>query len=263
MKNVYLKENSVTNAFRLILFLLLLTGYQLTVFADTDLNTDPGSPKEKSAWAGSVQFGYSGTGGNSQDNKLTGKLDLLYNKNKWHNIYKLEALFSNSESGTTAERYAGTVEFNYNFKPYSFGFYRNNSIYDQFNSYDITIINAIGYGHRIYTGSKTTIDIQGGPGYRFARVAGTLEQERGAIAYLGSTLKWQISKNAHFQEDLNFAAGEENIMSKSESALTTDIIGNLGLQLSFTITNNSNTPADSTQTRNTDYRTDITLLFSF
>ena len=245
----------MNKVYRFLLLALLLPAYQSVLHAEPE--------KKPPSWSGTTQFGYTGTGGNSQDNNLTGKFNLLYHKNKWNNTFQLEALFSNNAGGTTAERYADTIELNYNFEPHSFGFYRNNSIYDRFNTYDVSLINAIGYGHRLYSGNKVTIDGQGGPGYRFARVAGTSEKEQEIILYLGSTLKWQISKTAHFQEAINIAAGRFNTMSKSESALTTDIIGNLGLQISFTITHNSNIPANSNQTLNTDYRTDVTLLFSF
>ena len=220
-------------------------------------------PRKKSPWSGTVQFGYSGTGGNSQDNNLTGKFTTIYQKNKWLNNYKLEALFSSNNSTTTAERYAGTFEFNYNFKPHRFSFYRSNSVYDKFNTYDITIINAVGYGQRVYSGDKLTVDAQGGPGYRYARVAGTHSKDKEGIIYLGSTLNWQISKTANFQENVNIEAGHKNTMTKSESSLSTNIIGNLGLQVSFTVTHNSKIPQYSTKTKKTDYRTDITLLFGF
>ena len=245
----------MSKLFDFLLCILIIAIFQTTANADIAEKTSP--------WSGSVQFGYNGTGGNSRDNNLTGKLNTLYNKNKWHNTYKLEALFSNSHSKTTAERYAGTFEFNYNFKQHRFTFYRNNDIYDKFNTYDLTIVNAIGYGQRIYDGNKLTIDAQGGPGYRYARIAGAHKTDNGVILYLGSTINWQISKTANFQENVNMEAGLNNIMTKSESSLSTDIIGNLGLQISFTITHNSKIPPYSTKTKKTDYRTDLTLLFSF
>lgn len=255
MSNVYRKEFDVYKFFQLLLCILVIGIYQ------SNVNANPN--KKISPWSGTVQFGYTGTGGNSQSNNLTGKLDTLYHKNKWQNTYKLETLFNNSDSKTTAERYAATVEFNYNFKKHRFAFYRNNDTYDKFNTYDLTIVNAIGYGQRIYSGNKITVDAQGGPGYRYARVAGTHTTDKDAILYLSSTLNWQISKTANFQENVNLEAGQHNTMTKSESSLSTDIIGNLGLQVSFTITHNSEIPAYSTKTKKTDYRTDVTLLFSF
>jgi putative salt-induced outer membrane protein len=238
-----------------LLITLLVLANQFFAYAD--------APPEPSAWTGNVQFGYSGTGGNTQDNNVSGKFNILYQKAKWTDSLKLDGLFSNNKESTTAERYAGTTEINYNFKKRMFVFARNNTIYDKFSAYDLSISNALGYGLRILDLSKFSVDVQAGPGYRDARIAGTQKHDDEITGYAASTINWAVSKTANLQEIINIETGEDNTTTSSQTSLTADIVGNLGMQTSFTVTHNSQIPAGSTKTKKTDYQTDVTFLFSF
>lgn len=214
-------------------------------------------------WTEAIQFGYSGTGGNSTSSNIVGKFTSIYSRNKWTNTYKLDAINSSSKGTTSAEHYGSSAEFNYNFKPKFFSFLRGSSVYDRFNSYDLTTIVATGLGKRIIDNRIISLDAQIGPGYRSARVAGINTYYNGAIAFIGTDLDWSISDDADFQENLNLEMGKINTATISQTALSTTIIGNLDLELSFSIVHNSTIPPETTLTANTDYRTDVTLLYSF
>jgi putative salt-induced outer membrane protein len=214
-------------------------------------------------WTETVQFGYSGSGGNSTSSNLVGKFTSIYNRNKWINTYKLDALSSSSGGTTSAEHYGTSAEFNYNFKQQFFSFLRGSSVYDRFNSYDLTTIMASGLGKRLFDNDTISVDAQLGPGYRATRVAGTHTYYNGMIAFISSAFDWEISDDANFQENFNVEMGKENTATISQTALSTTIVGNFDLELSFTIVHNSNIPPGTTLTANTDYRTDITLLYSF
>jgi len=214
-------------------------------------------------WTESIQFGYSGTGGNSTSSNIVGKFTSIYNRNKWTNTYKIDAINSSSGGITSAEHYGSSAEFNYNFKPQFFSFLRGSSVYDRFNSYDLTTIVASGLGKRIIDNKVISLDAQLGPGYRSTRVAGTNTFYHGMIAFIGTGLDWSISDDADFQENLHVEMGEANTATISQTALSTTVIGNLDLELAFSIVHNSTIPPGTTLTVNTDYRTDVTLLYSF
>ena len=215
------------------------------------------------AWSGNVQLGYTGTGGNSQDNNVSGKFNLLHKVASWTSSYKFTALYSDSHTTVTAERYTSNIEWLYNFKPKVFVFLNNNNFYDKFNAYEISSTTAVGLGRRIIDAENVTLDLQGGPGYRYAEVDNTNKIENNLVGIISSVLNWNISKTASFQETLSTDVGESNNSSKSESALSMDIVGNLGMQVSYTITHNSIIPPGSVKTKKYDYITDVTLLLSF
>ena len=236
----------------LLIFLLIVT----TVSAADELPVP-------FPWTEAVQFGYSGSGGNSTSSNLVGKFTSIYNRNKWTNTYKLDAINSSSSGTTSAEHYGSSAEFNYNFKPQIFGFLRGSAVYDRFNSYDLTTIMATGVGKRLFDNNIISIDAQIGPGYRSTRVAGTHIYYNGMIAFISSAFDWEISDDADFQQSVNVEMGEVNTATISQTALSTTIVGNFDLELAFSIVHNSNIPPGTTLTANTDYRTDITLLYSF
>ena len=214
-------------------------------------------------WTETVQVGYSGTGGNSTSSNLTGKFTSLYKRNKWVNTYKVDALQSSSGGTTNAQRFGSSAEFNYDFKPQFFSFLRGSSVYDQFNSFDLTTIAATGLGKRLFENDQISIDAQAGPGYRITRVAQTSVYYRDVITFISTAFDWEISDDASFQENLSTEIGKNNTATKLETVLSTTIINNFDLELSFTISHNSTIPAGTTLTQNTDYRTDVTLLYSF
>ena len=107
----------------------LLAAFSLLIFCQPSLYANPA--ETPAVWSGNVQLGYTGTGGNSEDNNVSGKLNLLYKKAKWTNTYKLSGIYSDSNGKATADRYSGDFEWMYNFKRNLFTFARNNSFYDE------------------------------------------------------------------------------------------------------------------------------------
>lgn len=216
-----------------------------------------------STWSGNVQLGYTGTGGNSADNNVSGKFNLFHKVSNWSSSYKLTALYSDSYNNVTAEKYTSNSEWTYNFQAKNYAFLNNNSFYDKFNPYEVSVTTAVGIGRRLINAEKVTLDLQGGPGYRYAQVANSDKTENNLVGTISTVLNWNVSKTASFQETLGTDIGKGNSVTKSESALSMDIVGNLGMQVSYTITHNSIIPEGSTKTKKYDYVTDVTLLFSF
>jgi putative salt-induced outer membrane protein len=238
------------------------TLFILLVSTSTALLAEEELPPPAS-WSGTVQLGFTGTGGNSNDNNINSKFNLLYKNIKWTNSLRLESLFSNSDNNITAEKYTATAEINRAFKKKVFSFLRSENIFDRFSPYETTSTTSIGYGTNLYNSDKIIWDIQGGPGYRYADVNFSNETEHDLIGYLSTNVLWHVSKTANIQETLSVNEAAINTISKSETALSTDIIGNLGLQVSFTATHNSVIPEGSPNTKNTDYTSDVTLLYNF
>ena len=218
-----------------------------------------------SPWSGNVQFGFNGSSGNTSASNLDGKFNLAYKHDKWQNTLALEAIRNTSKGKTSAQRYTTLLAINYYNTPHNFLFYNNNNTYDKFNAYDISITNAVGIGRQlIANATKTlTLDVQAGPGYRYQRAADTHEVNKGLIASLGSTLGWQLTKIATLNENITVQAGRDNTQTQSKTALSTQILGNLGLQIGFTVTHNSKIPFKSKNTKHTDYYTSVNLLFAF
>lgn len=219
--------------------------------------------KEPSPWSGSVNLGYNGSGGNTFDNNLAGRFNLIYQKKKWTVSLKTESTFSSNADTTTADRHTAAFETNYSLTEKNFAFFRQNTTYDKFNAFTFTNISSIGYGRQLLKRKNLTIFAQIGPGYRIARIAGTNNFDNNFITDISSTLSWALTSSAAFKQSLEIDIGGVNTTTTGRSTITTDLPNNLGFQVSFEFTNNSYIPADSTRTQNTDYQTVFSLVYSF
>lgn len=234
----------------------------LLLFLSTS-NANNAMEKAKSVWSGTAQAGFSSTSGNSDDNNFTGKLALSQKTLNWANSFTLSALNSSANGTETAERYANSFQWKYLYSKNLFFFASNNSFYDKYNPYDLSVSSVIGTGTSLYHNDDVSINFQGGPGYRYARISQSSTYERNIIGNLSLNTNWQLSKNAKLEQDFSVNSGHENTTTQSDTSLTTTIVGNLGLQVGFTITHNSTVPKDSQKTKRTDYRTTMTVLYSF
>ncbi|HGX93410.1 MAG TPA: DUF481 domain-containing protein, partial [Candidatus Tenderia sp.] len=71
---------------------------------------------------------------------------------------------------------------------------------------------------------------------------------------------WDVSKTSHFTQELVSDIGEDSTVTKSVTALKTQINGSLAMKLSYTLKNTSKVP---TGKEKTDTETAVTLVYGF
>lgn len=218
-------------------------------------------------WTGEAELGYVKTGGNTDTASLNAKAKAQQEVEKWRNTLAIEALNNNTDGSTTAERYYASGQSNYKFSPraYVFGFLGYED--DRFSGYDYRANANIGLGYRAVQNEAVTLDLELAPGYRESKVGATdttpskTEDEvtvRGALK-----LAWKVSKTAKFSEDLTTEIGDKDkggTVTRSVSALTAQVNGNLQTKVSYTVRHASVVPADREKT---DDEIAIALLYSF
>jgi len=210
-------------------------------------------------WKGAGEFGYVATSGNTDTQSLSAKINLAHERAKWRHTLNLEALNNADKDATTAERYAGNWQTDYKFTEFDYLFGRLAYETDKFSGYDYRTSETVGYGRRVLKTPSMTLDLEAGAGARQSRLEadGT---ERETIARLAGRYAWQISPNAKFTEDLSTEIGADATITRSVTALQTDIIGNLAMKLSYTIENTSEVPPG---VEKTDTETMVSLVYKF
>lgn len=222
------------------------------------------SPLVASAeWTGEAELGYVKTGGNTDTASLSAKAKAEQELDKWRNTLTAEALNNSTDGTTTAERYYASGQSNYKFSPrgYFFGFLGYED--DRFSGYDYRANANVGYGHRVVQDEAVTLDLEVAPGMRQSKIQSTDKTEdeftvRGALK-----LVWKVSKTAKFSEDLTTEIGDKDkggTVTRSVSALTAQVNGNLKTKISYTVRHSSVVPADKEKT---DDEIAVALLYSF
>ncbi|HHH47671.1 MAG TPA: DUF481 domain-containing protein [Gammaproteobacteria bacterium] len=214
-------------------------------------------------WKGEAELGYVKTGGNTDTASLNAKAKAEQELDKWRNALAIEATNNSTDGLTTAERYFASGQSNYKVseRGYFFGFLGYEA--DRFSGYDYRATANIGYGHRVVQNDAVTLDLEIAPGARQSQIKLTEETEdeftvRGALKLL-----WNISKTAKFTEDLTTEAGDKDkggVVTRSVTALTAQVAGNLHTKISYTMRHSSVVP---TGKKKVDDEVAIALLYSF
>ncbi|WP_455219774.1 DUF481 domain-containing protein, partial [Kaarinaea lacus] len=79
------------------------------------------------------------------------------------------------------------------------------------------------------------------PGARYSK-ADSGETDEEYLARLAANLKWNISDNSEFAQDLFSDIGEDTTINRSVTALTANINSVLALRLSYTVRYTSDVP---------------------
>jgi len=207
----------------------------------------------------SVEAGIVLTSGNTstRTGNLKGKVE--HTKGKMRNTVSAEALYVDGDQGKLSEKYLGSGKSAYQFDEHSYGFITATLERDLFSGYDYQGSVAAGYGYRFMDTKEMTLDAEAGPGYRRSKLDNA-EAEGEFIGRVSGLFAYRFSKTATFTEELVSEIGADATITKSVTALTAQIVGNMAMKASLTAKHNSGTPAG---VKAFDTETALTLVYTF
>jgi len=214
-------------------------------------------------FSGNIQFGYSAQSGNSRDKNITGELNLKYLIHKWEFLGHTDGQFMTTKTGTSSQNLTVRGESAYYFEKNHFAFGNVNYKYDKFSPYLYVLYGVVGYGWRPINTDKFVLFLQAGPGYRHQKTADTNKVENGVIIYGAGEFTWNITKNTAFKQRLSVDSGSKNTYAESKTSVYTTIIGNLGMEASFTVKHNTTIPTGSKNRYKTDTLTKLMLVYKW
>jgi putative salt-induced outer membrane protein len=208
---------------------------------------------------GTAELGYSKISGNSNSESLRAGADMTWFNAPWSYSLKLATMSASDNDETSAEEYlvAGRTRYNLSTDNYLFGLARWDK--DRFSGYESQSTLAGGYGRQLLTGPPQSLTVEVGPGVRHD------EYEEGGndnvgLLYAGLDYDWQFSDTSKFSQSLATEASEENIIGRSETALTVAMNDTLALKISYEAEfNDSPPPGASSQT---DTTTGVSLIYN-
>ena len=207
----------------------------------------------------SVEAGIVLTSGNTatRSGNLKGKIE--HTKGKMRNTVSAEALYVDGDSGKLSEKYIGNGKSAYQFDEKSYGFLTGNLERDLFSGYAYQATLATGYGYRAMDTKEITLDFEAGPGYRQNKIEGK-DAEGNVVGHLSAMFAYRFNKTATFTQELVSDIGSDGAITKSTTALTAQIVGNMAMKASLIAKHNSDTP---TGVDALDTETGLTLVYTF
>lgn len=224
------------------------------------------STKPTSHWAGSnAQFGFVMNTGNTDSTNISAGLVVNYVNNAWTNNAQLNMQFNQSSGTTTKERYYATDQVQYSFskKRKNYVYSNVNFTDDKFSPYDYQVIGSAGYGRDMIKTPTFTWSLQTGPGMRYDNVRYQSKDEHNFVVYTASNANWKVTKGMSLSEQAQYTIGKPYNYLQSVTALTNKIMGNLAMQVSYTLQYYSQIPLGSTNTKKLDTITNVALVYNF
>ncbi len=249
-----------------VLILLLIT-----------LTAGMAAADDEKSFSGSGEAGILFTSGNSETDSVNAKVSLKYDKDHLLAEVNLAALYSSETTEidgkkvdkVSAEKYNYSAKIGYKFNEANYVFLNCDYEDDRFSGYDYRTTYSAGYGRKIIADEKITFNIEVGPGYRYDNRNGYLDDngvlikekaEDEAVFRGHAMFNYKFSDSVSFQQDLTVVTGSSNTNTKSVSALKSQIIGALAMEVSYKINNNTDVPGN---TEKTDTETALTLVYDF
>jgi len=247
--------------------LLIIIFFACSMFAASDHSADEKNNSIKQEkpkyWSGDVHFGMAANSGNSRNRNILGQLNLKYEKDKWRNRFHTDGQLSSSEDGRTAQNFNFAGESEYYFVPQNFSFGKLDYKYDDFAPYVYVTKIIAGLGWKPFDTEKVRLLFKLGPGYRRQKEAQSKKVDKDMVGYVAMEFAWHLNKNNTIEQYLSFTDGPRNDYTYSKTALLTKIIGNLGMEVSFTVKHNSKIPKFSKNKYKTDTATNVLLVYKF
>lgn len=220
----------------------------------------PVMAEEKAAvWTGEAALGFVMTSGNTDTQSINAKGKAVNERDMWRHSVAVEALSTENNDATTAERYLLSGQSNYKFKPRHYVFGLANYEDDRFSGYDWRASEAVGYGYRAIDDANLKLDLEGGPGARQSKMNNGVRDNE-AMLRLAGNLDWKVSDTSSFTEVLTSEIGQDTTISKSVTGLKTQINGSLSMKIAYTVKHTSDVPVGIEKV---DRETGVMLVYGF
>jgi len=216
------------------------------------------TPKE-TGFSGDVRLGFESTTGNTDANSLSGQIETEYLHGRWAYSGSVSGSGGQDNGINTEEQYHAELkaERHYGEKNYLYG----QILYDRdrFAGVVRQFYETVGYGRQVLKTANQELNLEAGAGVRQTRLLNNSEANDAVLQFGGDYL-WQINEHVSFKQELTFNYGSDNTYTMSLSTLESQLVGNLGMVLSYRVDNNSKVPAGSDKT---DTRTMLALGYKF
>ncbi|MBU2979383.1 DUF481 domain-containing protein [Alteromonas sp. C1M14] len=236
--------------------------------SDVDFGSDEGHPR----FTLDGEIGILAASGNTETTSFKGALRSEHDTAHWNNNYSAEMLYTESltedDDGETstevsAQRFFGYVQFDYKLKTpgrrtFMYADYED----DRFNGYDYRASLAGGWSRRMWKDDESSFRYSVGPGYAFVAPEDGTETNvnNGFIVRASGEYQYEWHTGALLRQFMSAEVGEDNIKTRSETALSASLFDSLAMKLGITLSYDTQ-PLDDSEGLNTE--TTVSIVYRF
>lgn len=220
---------------------------------------DFGTDGKNIGWYGSLSASGNGTSGNSDTANFG--LGSSFGHFDGVNAHDFDFTFNYGEDDgeAKANTFAGSYTYSRFFNPDFYAYGQLTGKYDEFGSYEKDVFAGFGLGYRVVNTARSSWSLQGGPGYRSAKLSNGSEFEEAAFS-VGSKLFYEISDTAFVNMDTDILTSDSDTAIINDLGLNVSINGPLALRTSLRTEYHTDPVAGD---KSTDQIFGVSLLYTF
>jgi len=210
---------------------------------------------------GEATLGYLSTKGNTDSESANATFALLWTLAHWSHQFNLAGNSASADALKTAEAYLAKYKGKRKFDDTkSYLFTALDWSHDRFSAYEEQLSYSAGYGRVLIDHGKSTLNGEIGAGYKESTLAIDQTEVNEGILRLALDYELKFTDKTGFKQSLVVESGSSNTSTEAISALRANLVGKVGLVISFRVKNNSNVPPGVVAT---DRFTSIALAYAF
>lgn len=210
-------------------------------------------------WQPSAELGIVSASGNSDTTSVNGRFGLKGEDAVWTHDYQLAGLRAESNDETTANRFEigakGARKIGSRSYLGAAARYEN----DDFAAFDYQSTLAVNYGAWLLRDERRSLQLEGGPGLRRARVSDTGEEESSALMRGFADYKQQLTESTGVFNTLLVEASGDNTFAQNDIGIAVSINRSLALKAAWQVRHNTEV---SVGTERTDTLASVNIVWS-
>jgi putative salt-induced outer membrane protein len=215
--------------------------------------------EETKIWSGDVEVGAVSTSGNTEQDSIKLRFDATRDKDKFINSFHADTFQASASGDDTADKFYTFYRLDYRLDDERRLFGRLDYEDDAFSGFDRRASLVFGYNQSLLNREDLTIKGDIGLGARYIETDSG-DSSTDATVRLAGLLTWDVSENARFTQLLEFDVSEDLTTTRSETALTANIVGSLAMKLAVVVRHNSEVVEGKEKT---DTESTVTLVYNF
>lgn len=226
------------------------------------------SNPQKNPWDGTnVQLGYIFNTGNTRSLSFNLATNLDYTQEAWQNTFLGEFQYAR-QNGIASRQYfhvnnQSQFDIHETERMRDYIFVNADGVASRFSPYDYQTSLAAGYGRTLVNNDWFLWKAQAGPGFRYSKLQNSNQADSDVIVMLQTDAQFKLGKWGTLEQQVRYDIASAYNYLLATTSLTNNITGHIAIKASFTLTNYSAIPANSSNTVKTDTVTNLSLVYNF
>ena len=216
-------------------------------------------------WKGKGEAGAVWASGNTDSSSVNFKLAMTKEADQWKHALDMSYLRSTSNGDTSANKFVGGWQSNYNFDARTFAFGALRYEHDEFSGFNYQASASTGIGYKFYDTDTLKFSGQAGVGYRKIKDNVTGATSNDLIFVGGLDFGYQITATTQLVDKFHMEAGSDNTLLTNFAGVEVKMSDRLALAAGYDVTYNTDPPANplGPAYKKTDTVTTLNLVFAF